>query len=164
MNKLLKAFLIGAGVGTLGYGAWQIFLLYSAVYRIKNFKINTISSKNIDFELDIEVENKSSISPQIRDQNYTIYLNGILVSTIESKDLIRILSNGKTLIPLHINFDPKAFLASSIMNLTTLLTDKSKINIEIRGVLTFKSIFLNLHKYPVDIKYTLQELIDSSKN
>lgn len=163
MKKYLVPMLLGITAVITVYGARQIYLLYQAAFKIVGAKINKIGISGIDMILYAEIDNKGDISAQINDQHYEVFLNKTKVSTVDAKQEVHINSNGKTIIPIHVAFNPETILMAGADNILNLLTDKSKIKIEIKGNLSLKSGVISLKDYPVDITYTLQEIIDSSK-
>ena len=111
----------------------------------------------------LQITNKSDLSAQIINQHYVVYFNGVVVSTIDTKDIIHLNSNGYTNIPIHILFNPKQAATVAFNNLTNFFNDKSKINFEVKGWLSIKLGTIKLKNYPIDINYTLQEILDAKK-
>ena len=163
MKKYIIPVLSGVALLTLAYGARQLYLLYNAKFRVIKTKIKNISSNDISITMYGELENKSDISAVVNGQHYNVFFNKELVSTINAKDVIHINSNGKTIIPISISFNPLAILKTGLSNLANLLLDRTKINIDIKGQLSIKAGIISLKNYKIDMKYTLQELIDISK-
>lgn len=163
MKKAVIPILVGLGALVLAYGVRQFYLLYKATFKVIKTKIKTITSNQISIVVFGELESKSDVSAVVNGQHYDVFLNNELVSRIDAKDLIHINSNGKTIIPIDINFNPASVVKTGLNNLVNLLLDRTKVNIEIRGYLSMKVGIVELKNYKVNIKYTLQELIDISK-
>ena len=163
MKKLLVPALLTLIVAVATYGGWQLYLLYKATFKIIGTKIKNIAFNNIDIVLYTELDNKGDISAQVYEQHYDVFFNGKKVSDIDAKEIIHINSNGKSIIPIRIAFNPEKIVAEGLSNLIQILTDRSKITLQVRGYLSLKSGIVSMKKYPIDIKYTLQELIDISK-
>lgn len=160
-----KAVIVLSGLAliTLAYGARQFYLLYNATFKVIKTRIKTITSNEISIVVFAEIENKSDISAIVNGQHYDVFFNNELVSQIDAAEVIHINSNGKTIIPISINFNPAAVIKTGLANLANLLLDRTKINIDIKGHLSLKAGIVELKNYKVDVKYTLQELIDISK-
>lgn len=163
MKKAIIPILSGLAVLVLAYGARQFYLLYKATFKVIRTKIKTISASQISLVIFAEIDSKSDVSAVVNGQHYDVFLNNELVSRIDAIERIHINSNGKTVIPININFNPSAVIKTGIANLANLLLDRSKVVIEIKGYLSMKVGIVELKNYPVNIKYTLQELIDISK-
>lgn len=143
----------------------QFVLLYNAAYKILKDKtqIKSIALNNIDMSVVLQITNRSDLSAQIIGQHYVVYFNDVIVSTIDIKDKVHLNSNGYTNIPIHILFNPKQAATVAFQNLTNFFNDKSKINFEVKGWLSIKLGAIKLKNYPIDIKYTLQEILDAKK-
>lgn len=163
MKKAIIPILSGLAVLVLAYGARQFYLLYKATFKVVRTKIKAISSGQISLVVFAEIDSKSDVSAVVNGQHYDVFLNNELVSRIDAIERIHINSNGKTIIPININFNPSAVIKTGVANLANLLLDRSKVVIEIKGYLSMKVGIVELKNYPVNIKYTLQELIDISK-
>lgn len=162
MKKVITI-LSGISLLVIGYGARQLYLLYNAKIGVKMAIINMFTSQKVDMTIYAELDNKGDISAIVKGQHYEVFLNNALVSTINANQLIHINSNGKTTLPISIIFNPSSVATIGLNNLLNLLLDKTKINIEIRGYLSMEMGIIKLKNFPIDIKYTLQELIDSAK-
>ena len=163
MKKAIIPILSTLALLVIAYGARKFYLLYNAVFKVARVIIKTISIKEINIVVFAEIYNKSDISAIVNGQHYDVFFNNELVSKIDAKELIHINSNGKTIIPISINFNPSAVLNTGINNLANILLDRTKINIEIKGQLSLKIGIVELKNYKVNVKYTLQELINISK-
>lgn len=163
MKKLLVPGLLITAAAVLVYGGRQLYLLYKAAVKIVNVKINSISTGNISLVLYAELINKGDISAVVKNQHYDVFLNNVIVSTIDSRNEIHVNSNGKTILPININFSPDKTLSIGLANLSNLLIDRAKVVLEIKGYLSLTSGPITLNNFLVNIKYTLQELIDMSK-
>lgn len=163
MKKAIIPILSGLAILVFAYGARQFWLLYNATFKVVKTRIKTITAGKISLTLLTEINSKSDVSAVINGQHYEVFFNDKLVSRIDGTEKIHINSNGKTLIPIDIDFNPSAIIQTGIANITNLILDRTKVNIEIKGYLSLKVGIVEMKNYPVDIKYTLQELIDISK-
>lgn len=163
MKKAIIPILSGLALITLAYGARQFYLLYKATFKVVRTRIKSITAGQISLVIVAEIDSKSDVSAIINGQHYDVFFNNELVSRIDAVEKIHINSNGKTLIPININFNPSAIIKTGIANIANLILDRTKVTIQIKGYLSLKVGIVEMKNYPVDIKYTLQELIDISK-
>ena len=166
--------LITAGViftAIAGFGIYvgrQFYLLYDAPYKVVGAKIYSIDNARVKITLYIGLLNKGNVSLSVTEQEYNIFINGIFVSNIKSGSAF-IKANGETLLPLNIDVDTSKLISSVTQNLLTLLTDKSKLNIAVRGKLSVRANvagikgIIKLKDYPISFDYTLAEIIALSK-
>lgn len=161
MKKTIINIITGVGAIILVYGARQFYLLYNAVAKVYGVKINSISTRSINIDLGIEIDNKSDISAIITEQNYIVYFNKVEVSKINSSGVVKFHSNGKTTFTINVLFSPDKFFSSNILS---LIANIKNAELEIKGKLSLTAGALSLKKYPIDIKYTVADLIKISKS
>lgn len=157
MRKLLTLTFLSLGGIVIMYGIRQLYLLYNIKFKVKNVDIKNVSLNSVNIILYVAIGNKSDISANITGQHYSILLNGVLISTLENKDMVHINSNGKTLIPINVNFSPSKIIGN--INLLDIM----KNTLSIKGFFSVKIGAIDLNNYPIDLTYTLQELVDISK-
>lgn len=160
MKGLLKILFLGASGIIIVYGIRQVMLLYKSAYKVVKTKINNLSITGIDIILYLQLTNKSDISAQVVNQHYDIFLNDAKISVVDLKEEVHINSNGNSILPIAINFNPSKAANIAWRNLGSLLNDKSKINITILGYLSLKVGPVKTNNYPINITYTLQDLIN----
>lgn len=163
MKKLIGTLFFGASALIIIYGVRQFFVFYHSQYKLVKAKINDISLRVIDLVLILQITNKSDISVKINNQFYEVFLNEVKVSEIKLDDLLHISSNNNTIlnIPVKINYDRILNVVQT--NVLNLLTDKSKIRIEVRGHLSLNVGPVSMSNYPIDVKITLQDIINLAK-
>lgn len=166
MSKTVKWILVGLlGIGGIALGIYiykQISLLKDYCYTTMGAIIDKISFNKIKFTLLFSVKNKSDVDITITDQNYLVYVNGMLVSKVYRETKNEILANGKSVFKLDVEFNPQDLLRAGLTNIQSLLSDKSKMEIELKGSLGIKSGIFKLRKFPIYEKMTLNELMSES--
>ena len=163
MKKTITGFIITASIVALAYGGWQLYLLYKSPIKIIKVNIKDLTINKINLTVFLELMNWGDVSGNIKEQNYEVFFNNEKVSTINVKDDVHLNSNGPTVFPIDINVETKKLLNNALANILNLAQNRNNITIEVKGYLSLSSGIVNLKRLPVDIKYTLQELIDISK-
>ncbi len=160
MNK--KGILITIGLAALaGIGMYfkrQLNYLADATSKIIGAKIHNVGIGNIRFTLYIKIQNKGDISALITDQNYEIFANDFFVSKIHSQTEIHLKSNGDTLIPLEVEFNPSNVFLNGVSNLSAIIQDKSKLKFLVKGKLSLQAGIVALKDYTFEISMTLAEI------
>jgi len=166
MKTGVKVALIGglgvAIIGIMSYLAKQASLLKDACYTVVGAIINEISFDNVSFKLLIGISNKSDIDFTITKQNYNIYLNKMLVATIEKPDDMRVVANGKSTIGINVSFNPQDLLRQGIENIAFLIQNRKNMVVEIKGNLSIKSGIVTINDYMIDEKLSMAELLATS--
>ena len=164
MKRLIVTLFYGAGLLVIIYGVKELIILYKSAYKVVRTKINKISFTTIDIILFLQITNNSDISAQIKNEFFEVFINDKKVSEIKSADLIHINSNGNTVLPIPIKINSDQLIKVAANNISNILNDKSKIKLEIKGYLSLQVGAIDLKNYAIDINYTLQDLIDMSKD
>lgn len=164
MKRLIVTLFYGAGLLVIIYGVKELIILYKSAYKVVRTKINKISLTTIDIILYLQITNNSDISAQIKNEFFEVFINDKKVSEIKSADLIHINSNGNTVLPIPIKINSDQLIKVAANNISNILNDKSKIKLEIKGYLSLQVGAIDLKNYAIDINYTLQDLIDMSKD
>jgi len=163
MKKLIGTLFYGAGLLIVIYGIQQLVTLYHSTYKVIRTKVNKLSLTAMDIILYLQITNNSDISAQIHNEFFEVFINDKKVSEIKSSDLVHINSNGNTVLPIPIKINADQLLKVAANNISNILNDKSKIRLEIKGYLSLTAGAISLKNYPVDVNYTLQDIIDMSK-
>lgn len=137
----------------------QYDYLIAAGTRLVKAKVHDLTLQKINFTAYVEIDNKGDFSADITDQYYNVYVNGSFVSSVATKDAIHLNSNGKTILPLTIKFNPQDVFTVALQNLASFITDKSKIIISVKGRLTAKVGIVTLSNYEFSIDMTLSEIL-----
>lgn len=165
----MKKGFIGAWIGSMAviiaYGAYEFYKLSKSKLELIHVQIKEFSIQKLRLVLNMELVNSSDLSAEITEQHYVVSLSGVDISTINVEgDRIHLNSNGRTLIPIDVNINTMDTLKTGLNNLSLLVGDKSKIIVGVRGHLTLKAgNLVTMKNYPINEKFTLQELLDVSK-
>jgi LEA14-like dessication related protein len=162
MKKILAASGAIAGVYLL-YLARQFYVVYNSPYKVSRVLIKNLTLNAVDLVLYLSITNKSDLTITVYGQHYDVLVNGTKVANVDSKNVMTLQKNNTSTLPVAMSFAPDFLLKTSLLNLATALTDKSKINIQIKGYVSAKWKSIELKNININISYTLQELIDISK-
>jgi LEA14-like dessication related protein len=163
-KKLLAGGLLLTGLFSIGlYLKRQYDFLYNATYKISSAVIHNVSLSNIKFTIYIKLTNKGDLSAWIRSQSYDIFVNDVFVVNVKNLTDVHVNSNGDSVLPLTIEFDPSKLASTAVKNIASLLLDRSKIIFKIKGTLTVEMGAIKIKDVVFNMLYTLQEIIDISK-
>lgn len=146
------------GIGIYVYRQYDH--LVKAGKKLIGAKVHNLSLSGVNATVYVEIDNKGDLSVDVIGQDYNIYVNDKFVSNVKVKDDIRINSNGKSILPLTINFNPQTVLMAGLVNLTSILSDKSKIIISVKGSLSIKTGVLSVKNFGFNVDMTLAEIVE----
>lgn len=169
MNRILKNSLIiggilGATTGLIFYFRKQFNLLANSCYAITGGVIHNISLDDTKITIFLKIKNTSQLSLTIENLSLNIYVNNLFVSNILKKEKQTIPSNGSVVIQLDVSFSPKSLFKAGLANITPLLTDKSKLIINIKGTLDAEMPPVRINKMPIEQTISLQDLLSPKPN
>ena len=149
-----------------------IALLYAAIFLYRQqqlykqscfkpsgFKIKKLTLFDTDINLNLEFKNKTDLDFNIIKQEFDIYINEYPVVHITGNEKIIARPNMPATIPLNIVFNPAETLKIGLNNIGLLFQDKNKIRITVKGYLNLSSGVVFVNRLPVNISYTLGELL-----
>ncbi len=151
-----------------GYFAKKQFdkvMKYCYNYNIKQSKINKISSSIIDIDFALDFKNNSDLEAQIDGYNFDILLNDVKISHVSSSAPVKIKSKAFTTITIPIKVNVTSLLSKNLLNLETaknLISDRSKIMIGIKGVVSAGALGLKVKDMPIEISMSLTEMMAPS--
>ena len=161
------AILTAVGVGIVGVSSYfnrQMNLLRDACYTLAGAMINEISFSKVSFTMILSISNKSDIDFTITGQEYNIYVNSMLVATINNPEIVKVLARGRSTVNIAVSFNPQDLLKQGMQNIAALIGDKDSMVIEIKGYLSLNSGIVSIKDYKVDERLTMKELLsDISK-
>ena len=134
-------------------------LYKQSCFKPRGFKINKLQPFDADIDLNLEFKNKTDLDLNIISQEFDVYINDSPVSHITGTEKVAARSNMSAIIPLKITFNPVEALIISLNNIGLLFQDKDKIRIAIKGNLTLSSGVVFINRLPVNISYTIGELL-----
>jgi len=167
MNPKLKygliiGALIVAGLGSLAYLKKQFNLIKDSCYTISGGIIHTLGLTNIKMTIFFKIVNESDITIKLSDMIFNIYVNNIFVTKISKPEEQVIFSKNEAIIQLEVQFNPVDLLKAGIKNIQSIIYDKEKLIINIKGTFSAKTGGVKLRNFPIDEKITLKELTTPS--
>lgn len=164
-NKKIALAFVGLGIIGIGYYLYkQSKKLMNFCLSFKKAKINNISPTNVDITVIMGFENKSDLDVVASNQNYEVLINGISVTTIKSEKPILLKPKQVSEFPVNVFFNPMQLKGKAIGLVKDLASNKEGVKISFKGSLGVKSGVLGVAKFPIDITYTLKELMTPSTN
>jgi LEA14-like dessication related protein len=108
-----KQILTGVGIAfavTGGILAYQFYRLQQFTINPKSIERFSANMNKISFDVYFDFKNNSDLQIALAYQNYQVYINGRLVTTIESKTPQVILANGTSLMKVSVELSPRDLL------------------------------------------------------
>ncbi|PIZ50436.1 hypothetical protein COY27_07175 [Candidatus Woesearchaeota archaeon CG_4_10_14_0_2_um_filter_33_13] len=168
MNTTTKIAIGGTAVlAIVILSAWvakQAKALYDACFTVAGAVIHTISIDKMDMDLLINIANKSDVSFTLTNQNYQVYINKMLVATVNNKENTTVVSQGNTTMKINIKFNPQDLLKKGIENIANLIKNKDSLVVEIRGSISIGKGLVSFNDYRVDETLLMKELLSTPKN
>jgi LEA14-like dessication related protein len=157
MNKSGKIVIISLVVLLLSIIAYffvQIRKLINAEWTYAGFKITNLSLQKVTLTLYMKVENDGVLSLAIANQNYDAYLNNNFVSKIKNTQPF-LIKPGVSYMPLELDINLADAIKAGWQNLLSLVTDKSKANIIIKGTYELKLGLFSIKDMGIDLSFNL---------
>lgn len=162
MGKTIRALLIAAGIGGIGYGLYrfydaQVKFLKNIQYNIEFIKVLQLSAELVSLEITLRVYNYSNIEATVKELYLDFFVNDVLVGNIqEAKDML-ILPGKYTDVSFTFNFNPqKAF--KNILNIISIATSLKDVKFVATGFVKIKSSFIT-KTLPYSYETTFKEFI-----
>ncbi len=154
------AVVIGAVISVVAgaaYLQWKRMMNY--MIKFSSIRIKKITASLVDFDLMLNLNNKSDVSFDIVSQVYSVYINNKLISKAGNNDVVKI-SKGENIIPLKIIFSPNKILKT--ISAVSFLMDTQKTEIKIDIKMYVKILFIKV-SIPYIYKTTVKELLTAKK-
>jgi LEA14-like dessication related protein len=161
-NGLIVGGLSVATIALIAYFSRQVKLLKDACYTISGGIVQSLTLTNVKMTLFFKIVNESDLTIQVSDMIFNIYVNNMFVTNIKKPEAQTIYSKSNTIIKLEFEFNPADLLRAGITNIQTIIYDKDKLIISIKGNFTAKTGIVRVKNYPIDEKITLKELLSPS--
>ncbi len=136
--------------------------LKSSCYRIGGFKFVKLTQDEIIISLIIKINNKSDIGITLSGQHYDIFLNENKLATIDITEQTKLLPRALSPLPLTISFNPKTAFKGNALYYLQMATKPAENKLKISGYATVAIWKLKLTKYPMELEYTIKELMEPS--
>ncbi len=166
MNKI-TAIKIGMGLLLGGLIAFtsnfikrQIDLLKQSDWDFAGVKITQLSFNKVTIKLDWKIINKSSISAEVSNQDYDVFLNDIFIKKIGYTAPIEIKAGSDTIIPTYITIEPDDLKKIGLSNLGKFLTKEGRESLTLKVVGSFdvKVEFIKINRFPFEYEDTIENI------
>lgn len=145
--------------GAIAYAQYKRLMNYTI--KFKKMKVNKVNQSIIDIDLFMLLKNKSDIKFDIKEQDYTVYVNNLLVTKIVNRKPTTVMPNTESEVPANISFNPQVVLATfkkSFLD-TALNSQGIKIKIDIKLKVSLWFFTVNI---PYVYETTLKEIMSVS--
>lgn len=138
----------------------QIKLIKISSFDYKGAVVTQMSVRKVTIRLDWTINNRSSLTAYISNQEYDVYINDNFVKKIGYSSTIKINPNSTTIIPTYISIVPEDFRNIKLIDYAKMLTKEGREKIELKVIGSFdvKSEFITLKKFPFEFKDTVQNI------
>jgi LEA14-like dessication related protein len=157
MNKSGKIVIISLVVlllSIIGFFIVQVRKLINADWTYAGFKITNLSLQKVTITLYLKVENDGVLSVAVANQNYDAYLNNNFVSKITNNQPF-LIKPGVSYMPLELDINLADAIKAGWQNLLSLVTDKTKANIIIKGTCELKLGLFSIKDMTIDLSFNL---------
>lgn len=158
--------LLIAGVGYYVFANVSNALNYC--YRIVGFKVKNISSKSIDFALNLAFYNPSELSANIESYDLQVFVNDIKLANIRQNVAKTIKPNNITYVDIPVSIVPSEMgdnlFLKALGVISKYTSDRSGVVITISGNYTVKVGFIRFSNRPISISMSLKEIEEPSTN
>jgi hypothetical protein len=132
-----KEVLTGLGIAFAVVGgilAYQFYRLQNFTLKIKGIDRLSVSMDKISFDAFFDFKNNSDLQIALAYQNYKVYINEKLITTIESKTPQVIYANSSSVLKVSVNLSPKDLLnklgSANINNILNFKAQNLKIDVQ----------------------------------
>lgn len=153
-KKLILSSLAAILLAVIAYVIYQLNKINKAVFQYAGAKIKSISLKRIELTLYMKMVNDGTMSVTVSNQEYDVYLNDKFISHIKNSQPYRI-RPGVNVMPLDVYINIADVIKAGWANLSQLLTDKSKVNVSLKGTYDLKIGFIRVGKRPFEQSFNL---------
>jgi LEA14-like dessication related protein len=167
-NLIIIGSILAVGIAVYLHIRRQVNLLYNFCYKFKRLKFNKVTAKDIEFDIIMQFENKSSIDFTINSYDFALYVNDKYLGQISKKNINQyIQAKGWSDLIIGIQFDPREAIKNAITidNLLNVVLNKKDIKIRLDGIFSASHAgLLNVKDFPFTLEMTLDELTSSPDN
>lgn len=145
----------------------QIKKLKEFCIKMKGFKIVKATTSLVDITFMLIFTNKSKLEILLSSYDFDLILNGVKVGRLKNTTNQVIKPSDKSEINFSLSFNPRTFfdVDTALKFINDTMFDKSKIKIQVKGKFNGKLFnTFELVDYPIDINYTLSELLQPSND
>ena len=157
---IVIAILLGAGY--FAKKQMDKAMKYCYNYNIKKSKVGKVSATSLVIDFAIDFKNSSDITATLDGYKFEVIINNIKVGEVSSTKGFYLTANTITTIVVPINVNPSALLSKKLINADTIkniISDKSKVNLTIKGSVTGGAIGLQIKDMPIEFSMSLAEIM-----
>lgn len=155
-GKIIIWSLVATLVGVIIYLYTQFKRLMDATWTYSGFRVKSVDLKNVVLTIFMKIENKGSLSVTIESQEYDAFMNGSFVSHLKNTQPF-LLTPGVSYMPLDVSVNLGDAIKAGLKNIQSILTDKSKVNFEIKGTYTLRIGAISVRDIEFEEKFNLGE-------
>jgi len=153
-GRLIILLLVLLLLSVVTYLIVQLRKVNSAVWTYAGVKIKSLSFKKIELTAYFRVTNNGMATITLSNQEYDVYLNGKFLSHMKYSQPFTIMPGTNTM-PLEVVANLSDILKTGWANLSQILTDKSKLSVNLKGTYSLKIGFLSFNKQGLNQTFSL---------
>ena len=165
--KIQKKYVIAGSLVVVSFTLAAIYLQYKKImdYSLgfSKIKVKTLGLKLVNFDLFLTFTNKSNLSFDLVEQDYSVYFNGKFVSKMVNYSTNHIDKNSTSVIGINVQFLPKDVMNALGKDYAQLVAAPMDYKIQIQMKMKIKIFGLKL-SIPYTYENTLKGLIDLAKS
>jgi LEA14-like dessication related protein len=160
---ILGAIAIGVPLYFGAYFANQYRLIKKICIQFIGVQIIQFNFQRVEFNLRLQVKNKSDLDLNIRNQDYDIFVNDSQVAKIQKVEQVTVPPQGSTVVDLPTSFDPMMLLTAAIDNITDILYNKDNIRVNVKGKMQANTSYIFYNSIPIDLHTTVGKLLQPAE-
>jgi len=163
-NSLILGGLLLASTSLIVYFRNQFKKLADSCYTVVGGIIHNISLNDVKISLIFQIKNNSDISVNVENVEFKIFVNNLFVTKILKKQKQKLLSHSSVTFNLDVQFSPQDLMRAGLASIESLIVDRSKLVIGIKGNFDAELGIVKIKQYQFDEKISLKELLKPSEN
>lgn len=156
-GKIIIWTLIGVLIAVVSYLVAQLIKVKNAVMTYAGVKIKSLSLNKIELTAYFKSINTGTATVTLSHQEYDVYLNGKFVTHMKYSQPF-VIKPGVNIMPLEVSANVGDIVKAGAASISNILTDKSKVNITLKGTYTLKIGFLTFSRVTLDETFNLGEM------
>jgi LEA14-like dessication related protein len=169
IDKVLFWSLLATITGAIAYVGIGLYrqkqLLSQNTYKIKNVSVVTFdtTADNAVLLVYVQINNQTDVALDLNAYDFDVTIDNNEVAKVSSRMQQHIYAKSSTTIAIRVQFKPNEAMKGLGNDIVAVL-DKtlSGVNLELKGTVSVSHVGIPLPDYPVDMTYTLKELISGS--
>jgi len=153
-GKIIIWFLVAVLIAVITYLVTQLMKISKAPLTYVSIKIKSMSFSKIDLTAYFKLINTGTATVTVSKQEYDVFMNGKLVSHMKYSEPF-IIAPGENILPMEVTIGLSDAIKAGWTNLHDIVTDKSKINISLKGKRSMKIGLISLNNVVIDETFNL---------